>query len=221
MNSKNRRIFRLILPVVLLLSSILACYVPFAKPDYVVDYEMTKLVQLEGTETAESAMLTKQAANNANSPVQQSPQPIVESPQPVQQSPQPVQNPPSTEIDRNYTGMISAKTYLDSSDNTWKCDDSTLYADSFTLHFYPDGSIKMDNTQFNYTAIAGVSHFQADSSLPGRFKGSDPSSVDEVLLFPSASALDFSKMEFTETLNEPNGNPAICSFEFTMTTGNP
>jgi hypothetical protein len=220
MSTNKRWIFRLLLPVVLLLSSILACYVSFAKPDHVVDFEMTKLVQLEGTETAESAMLTMQAANKANNPVQQSPQPIQQNPQAVQ-DPQPVQNPPSTEIDRNYKGMISVKYYLDPSDNTWKCDDSTLYAESFTLHFLPDGSIMMDNTQVNYTAIAGASHFQADSSLPGKFKGSDPSSADEAILFPNTANLDFSKLQFIETVNEPNGNPGVCSFEFTQASGNP
>ncbi|MGD0879533.1 MAG: hypothetical protein ABSA01_15485 [Anaerolineales bacterium] len=218
---KNRWIFRLLLAVVLLLSSILACYVPFNTPDHSVDIEMTLLVRLEGTETAESAMLTKQAANKANNQVQQSPQPVQQSPQPIQQSPLPVQNPPSTETDRNYTGRISAKTYLDSSDNTWKCDDSTLYAYSFTLHFYPDGSIMMDNTQLNYTAVATTFHFQPNSSSPGRFDGSDPTSSDYILVFPNSGNGDFSTLEFVETLNDPNGNPGSCAYQFTQAASNP
>jgi len=131
------------------------------------------------------------------------------------------QSPATTEVDRNYTGQISVKFYLDAADNTWKCDDSALYTYTFTLHFYTDGSIMMDNNNFDDKAITGAFHFQPDSSTPGKFIGSDPSSADTVFLFPDGSNGDMSKLTYISILNEPDGNPGTCSFEYTQATSNP
>ena len=131
------------------------------------------------------------------------------------------QPPATTEVDRNYTGQISVKFYLDPADNTWKCDESALFTYTFTLHFYTDGSIMMDNNNFDDKAIAGAFHFQPDSSTPGKFIGSDPSSADTMLLFPDGSNGDMSKLTYISILNEPDGNPGTCSFDYTQTTSNP
>ena len=117
---------------------------------------------------------------------------------------------------RNYQGEISTRLYLDPKDNTWKCDDSTLYNYSFTLHFYPDNSLVMDNTQLNYSPVNTTFNFQPNSALTGRYDGSDPTSADYTLIFPGAASGDYSTLEFIETLNEDSGAPGACAYEFSQ-----
>jgi len=59
---KKRLIFRLLLALILLMDSILVCSFPYNPPLHVADIEKTQLARSEGTQTAESATRTIQAA---------------------------------------------------------------------------------------------------------------------------------------------------------------
>jgi len=91
-----------------------------------------------------------------------------------------------------------------------------LYAYTFTLHFYPDESAQMDNTQINYTSYPSSCHFKLDPSLPWTFNGSDLLSSDSTLSFSAGANGDLSISVLMNTLNEPNGNPGICTHKFSL-----
>ena len=129
------------------------------------------------------------------------------------------QYPPTTEVDLNYQGENSARIYLDPGTNTWMCDDTNLFPYTFTLHLYPDESIVMDNAQLNGTSLPVRFQFQRDSETDWTFSGSDLTSADMQLSVPGGSSKDFDIVVLKDTLNEPNGNPGTCTYEFTMVPG--
>ena len=54
------------------------------------------------------------------------------------------------------------------------CEDTTLQLHTFTLHFYPDESILIDDTQICYSSYPSSFRFKLDPSLTWTFIGSGP-----------------------------------------------